>query len=161
MDKKLVGERGESIFNTRITEHEIFQVYFLSAKAPVVDFLIEIADEATPFQCLIQVKSTTLGYLKGNGELRAKVPADKMQKLINRPLPTYVAGVDIINEKVYICPAFNNVNAYTSSMPIKHVLDKQNAAATRQTLNLLKQDIIDYWNQSNINAYKANFRSRL
>ena len=54
MDKNLVGERGESIFNTRITEYEIFQVYFLSAKAPIVDFLVEIADEATPFQCLIQ-----------------------------------------------------------------------------------------------------------
>ena len=139
MNTNLIGDRGESIFNTRITEHEMFNVYFLSAKAPIVDFLIEIADEATPFQCLVQVKSTSKGYLKRNGKLKAKVPVDKMQKLINRPLPTYVAGVDLINEKVYICPAFNDANAYTSSIPITHILDKQNTVATQQTLDMLKQ----------------------
>ena len=161
MNTNLIGDRGESIFNTRITEHEMFNVYFLSAKAPIVDFLIEIADEATPFQCLVQVKSTSQGYLKRNGKLRAKVPVDKMQKLINRPLPTYVAGVDLKNERVYICPAFNDANAYTSSIPITHILDKQNAVATQQTLNMLKQDIIEYWNNANVNLYKTSFRSRL
>lgn len=161
MNTNLIGDRGESIFNTRITEHEMFNVYFLSAKAPIVDFLIEIADEATPFQCLVQVKSTSQGYLKRNGKLRAKVPVDKMQKLINRPLPTYVAGVDLKNERVYICPAFNDANVYTSSIPITHILDKQNAVATQQTLNMLKQDIIEYWNNANVNLYKTSFRSRL
>ena len=161
MNTNLIGDRGESIFITRITEHEMFNVYFLSAKAPIVDFLIEIADEATPFQCLVQVKSTSQGYLKRNGKLRAKVPADKMQKLINRPLPTYVAGVDLKNERVYICPAFNDANAYTSSIPITHILDKQNAVATQQTLDMLKQDIIEYWNNANMNLYKTSFRSRL
>lgn len=161
MNTNLIGDRGESIFNTRITEHEMFNVYFLSAKAPIVDFLVEIADEATPFQCLVQVKSTSLGYLKQNGKLRAKVPADKMQKLINRPLPTYVAGVDLKNERVYICPAFNDANAYTSSIPITHILDKQNAVATQQTLDMLKQDIIEYWNNADMNLYKTSFRSRL
>lgn len=161
MNTNLIGDRGESIFNTRITEHEMFNVYFLSAKAPIVDFLIEIADEATPFQCLVQVKSTSKGYLKRNGKLKAKVPVDKMQKLINRPLPTYVAGVDLINEKVYICPAFNDANAYTSSIPITHILDKQNTVATQQTLDMLKQDIIEYWNKANANLYKSSFKSRL
>lgn len=161
MNTNLIGDRGESIFNTRITEHEMFNVYFLSAKAPIVDFLIEIADEATPFQCLVQVKSTSQGYLKRNGKLRAKVPVDKMQKLINRPLPTYVAGVDLKNEKVYICPAFNDANAYTSSIPITHILDKQNTVATQQTLDMLKQDIIEYWNKAKANLYKSSFKSRL
>lgn len=161
MNINLIGDRGESIFNTRITEHEMFNVYFLSAKAPIVDFLIEIADEATPFQCLVQVKSTSQGYLKRNGKLRAKVPVDKMQKLINRPLPTYVAGVDLKNEKVYICPAFNDANAYTSSIPITHILDKQNTVATQQTLDMLKQDIIEYWNKAKANLYKSSFNSRL
>lgn len=161
MNTNLIGDRGESIFNTRITEHEMFNVYFLSAKAPIVDFLIEIADEATPFQCLVQVKSTSQGYLKRNGKLRAKVPVDKMQKLINRPLPTYVAGVDLKNEKVYICPAFNDANAYTSSIPITHILDKQNTVATQQTLDMLKQDIIEYWNKAKANLYKSSFNSRL
>lgn len=93
--------------------------------------------------------------------IESKSSCRQNAKVDKQPLPTYVAGVDVNNEKVYICPAFNDVNAYTSSMPITHVLDKQNAAATQQTLDLLKQDIIDYWNHSNINAYKANFRSRL
>lgn len=161
MNTNLIGDRGESIFNTHITEHEMFNVYFLSAKAPIVDFLIEIADEATPFQCLVQVKSTSQGYLKRNGKLRAKVPVEKMQKLINRPLPTYVAGVELKNEKVYICPAFNDANAYTSSMPITHILDKQNTVATQQTLDMLKQDIIEYWNKAKANLYKSSFKSRL
>lgn len=67
----------------------------------------------------------------------------------------------MLKMKEYICPAFNDANAYTSSIPITHILDKQNAVATQQTLDMLKQDIIEYWNNANMNLYKTNFRSSL
>ena len=76
-------------------------------------------------------------------------------------MPTYVAGVELKNEKVYICPAFDDANAYTSSIPITHILDKQNTVATQQTLDMLKQDIIEYWNKAKANLYKSSFKSRL
>ena len=61
-DRNAVGDRGESIFHSRITEHYMFNVYFLGEKAPIVDFLLEIRDEKKPYYCIVQVKSTEQGY---------------------------------------------------------------------------------------------------
>lgn len=56
MDKNAIGDRGESIFMSRITEGFLFRVYFLGEKAPIGDFILEINDESTPYECMIQVK---------------------------------------------------------------------------------------------------------
>ena len=37
-DQNSIGVRGEHIFATRITQGNIFNVYFLGDKAPVVDY---------------------------------------------------------------------------------------------------------------------------
>ena len=58
-DKNAQGERGESIFKTRITQGDLFAIYFLGEKAPIVDFLLEINDKDTPYPFMVQVKSTT------------------------------------------------------------------------------------------------------
>lgn len=76
-----IGDRGESIFNTRVTQDNLFKVYFMGEKAPIVDFLLEILDDATPYYSMVQVKGTTLGYLAG-GNLQASVEEAKMIKLL-------------------------------------------------------------------------------
>lgn len=43
-----IGDRGESIFTTRISEFYQFKVYFLGEKAPIVDFLLEVEDTDKP-----------------------------------------------------------------------------------------------------------------
>lgn len=160
-DKNAIGDRGESIFTTRITATYDFKVYFLGEKAPVGDFILEINNETTPYECMVQVKSTEQGKNKRDGRLKAKVPTTKMQKLINRPMPTYVAGVDVINEEVYIAPAFNKSHDYKKSIPVTHKLSAADPIASQTTIAKLKNDIIDYWTQAQMSKLKANFKTAL
>lgn len=154
-----IGDQGESIFSTRISQDNIFKVYFLGEKAPIVDFLVEIIDEQNPYQCFIQVKSTTLGYNK-KGNLKVSISQPKLKALINRPLPTYIAGVDIQNEYVYIHPAFNH-NMKITSIPINNKLFVANKVASVSVLQRLKQDIINYWTTINIDNHKTQYNSIL
>lgn len=160
MDKNYIGDRGETFFKIGITTDNIFRVYFLGEKAPVIDFLAEINDDETPFQCLIQVKATNQGFKEEYPHnLRCVVLHEKMEELIKRPLPTYIAGVDINNGKVYICPAFSNPEAYVSSIPVTHLLSMDEYDATMETLSLLKQDVINYWVGINYSQSKNQFVS--
>lgn len=160
MDPNAVGDRGESIFSSRITFEYKFKVYFLGEKAPVGDFILEINDETTPYECMVQVKATEAGY-QPDGRLKAKVSTAKMQELINRPLPAYVAGVDITSETVYIAPAFNDTHNYATSIPVTHKLAQNDSVASRATIAALKQDIIDFWNKSGLSTYKSTFVTAL
>ena len=66
-----IGEFGEAIFKARLTQDYNFKVYFMGDKAVAVDFLVEINDTATPYQFLVQVKSTINGYYKKTGFVKA------------------------------------------------------------------------------------------
>lgn len=154
-----VGAQGESIFQTRISQGHRFRVGFLGEKAPIEDFMLEINDEATPYQCLVQVKSTEQGN-DSNNNLKASIDADKYQKLLNRPLPTYIAGVDVNNETVYLTEAFDKTKK-TSSIPTTYKLDVRDKATSLANIRKLEQDIIDYWQGSKILVYKQSFKSSL
>ncbi len=156
-----IGVRGESIFMTRIIEFDLIEGFFLGDKAPIVDFYMDIIDGDESYQFLVQVKSTTLGY-NSNGELKVSVPETKYRKLQKKKLPTYIAGVDVNNEVVYICSAFQE-GKVISSMPVKHCLKKSRPIRTKKTLELLRNDVIRYWKGiCGGNAdYKKNFKSAL
>ena len=158
-DKNAQGERGESIFKTRITQGDLFAIYFLGEKAPIVDFLLEINDKDTPYPFMVQVKSITTGF-NGEGKLKVRVSKKKYKALSDRPLPTYIAGVDINNETVYICSAFSD-KKNLKSMDTKFRLKFSSPVRTKRVLERLKQDVIDYWNNSNISTYKKSFKSSL
>lgn len=155
----IVGERGENIFRTRITQYGIFSAYFLGEKAPIEDILLEINDEKTPYSCLIQIKSTEQGYNKKK-QLKVSVPKKKFKALLNRPLPTYVAGVDLNNEIVFITPAFKDLDR-TASMKTNNKLDFNDQITTKNTLDELKNDIINYWNSMNVLNVKSNYNSKI
>jgi len=153
------GMRGEAIFMTRISQGNMFNVYFLGDKAPVVDFLVEINDAATPYAFMVQVKSTEKGY-NGDGNLKVYVTIAKYKELLNRPLPTYIAGVDVNTETVYLCSAFSD-KTHLKSMPVKHRLKFTSKAKTLKTLDLLKQDVINYWQGAKTKSYKKKYTSSL
>ena len=156
----IVGDRGENIFRTRITQYGLFSAYFLGEKAPIEDILLEINDDKTPYSCLIQVKTTEKGYYKKKKTLKVNVTKKKFEALLKRPLPTYVAGVDLNNEVVFITPAFNNSDRQ-SSMKTTNKLDFSDPVVTKNTLNKLKTDIIMYWDQIKVSSFKSTYKSRL
>ena len=158
-DNNALGERGESIFKTRITQGNLFAIFFLGDKAPIVDFFMEINDENTPYPFLVQVKSTTRGYNE-QGKLKVRVSLKKYKALYARPLPTYIAGVDIKNETVYICSAFSD-KKNLKSMDTRFRLKLSSPVRTKRVLELLKQDVIDYWTNSSISTHKKSFKSSL
>lgn len=158
-DQNSIGLRGESIFTTRITQGNIFNVYFLGDKAPIVDFLVEINDAKTPYAFMVQVKSTIRGY-DTVGNLKVGVVKDKYQALLKRPLPTYIAGVDVNTETVYICSAFYD-KKYVKSLPTKYKLKFTSPVITARVLDLLKTDVINYWNSCQTTRRKKNFKSSL
>lgn len=158
----VVGGAGENLTALRLEKDGFFKVYFLGEKAPIEDFLLEILDEEHPYHCLLQVKSTGMEnrYCK-NGNIITHVPKDKLLKLIRRPLPTYVVGADIEDEVVFIAPAINDSQEYPS-IPTSFRLDNKNKALRIANLEKLRDDIIRYWQESNIFDYKYNeFNSAL
>lgn len=155
-----IGNSGENLAQLRLSKHEVFNVYFLGEKAPIADLMIEINDENTPYQALIQVKSTNANnrYNVGDGALKTPVPDDKLLKLRNRPLPTYVVGADLVSELIHIAPAYQNDGSYPS-IPPRLKIDNQNVPNDIAALNQLKEDIINYYRLHNIPAYKQNYRT--
>lgn len=158
-NQNIIGGRGEYVFYSRITQYGIFSAYFLGEKAPIVDFLLQINDVNTPFSCFIQIKSTEQGYNKEK-KLKVNVHQKKFKALLERPLPTYVAGVDLNKEIVFIAPAFTLDHRQTS-MKTNNKLDYNDPLITKNTLNELKTDIINYWNKIESLNVKSSFKSQL
>ncbi len=156
----IIGDIGENTFALRLSKGGIFKVYFLGEKAPVVDYMLEIIDINKQYQCFVQVKSTNQEIKYNNdGWMRTPVPADKLRALIARPLPTYVAGVDIENEVVFVAPAFENNGEYPA-IPPRLRFDKDNAN-TKVSLERLRDDIIRFWEESGIIEYKRDYNSNV
>lgn len=154
-----IGNSGENLAQLRLSKHAVFNVYFLGEKAPVADFMIEVNDEDTPYQALVQVKSTKAqNRYNRNGEMRTPVPDDKLLKLRNRPLPTYVVGADLVDELIHIAPAYQNDGQYPT-IPHRLKIDNHNSDNDIKNLNQLKEDIINYYRSHNIPQHKQIYTS--
>jgi hypothetical protein len=156
-----IGDAGENLAMLRLEKHGIFRVYFLGEKAPIVDFMIEITDENTPYQALVQVKSTSAkNRYNKNGYMKTPVPNEKLQKLWERPLPTYVVGADVEDEVIYIAPAFKTDGTY-NSIPPRLKIDNRSVANDKVSLNRLKNDIINYYHSHQIPNYKQAYKTTI
>lgn len=161
MDRNAIGDEGENIAATRLGMFFIFRCYLIGGKAPAFDILIEIMDENKPYQAMVQVKSTNDASpydMKGN--LKTPVPDDKLQNLISRPLPTYVAGIDIPTETMHLTPAFDRT-VKLPSIPPTLVISLSNVARSQADLLKLKEDIINYWEGYNMHINKPTYKSTL
>ena len=167
LSTNVIGDIGEMEVSTRLMETGLFIVFLLGGKVPVFDLLVEIVPDANaqekPYQFLVQVKSTQEAnpYTKRTHRLKTPVPNDKLNALIDRPLPSYVAGVDINTSDVYLVPAFDRGAGYGGSIPDTFRLIKGNKAVNTALLQRLKNDVIAYWHGLKIDVYKPSFNSAL
>lgn len=160
----IIGDPGENLAALRLAKFGVFKTYFLGEKAPSADFLIEIIDADKPYHALVQVKSIgqEIRY-RNTGWMVTPVPKQKLSALHKRVLPTYVAGVDLIEERVYVAPAFISSADHmklTSGTPPVLVLSNDETSA-KASLTQLKNDMIRYWEANSIPHHKETYDSIL
>lgn len=162
----VIGDRGEMIVSTRLIEYNFFQVFLLGGKVPSFDLLVEMIPQNAnekPYQFLVQVKTTSMtNCFTLKHRLKTPVPHEKLDALIDRPLPSYAAGVDLNTEDVYLVPCFDTNSGYSGSIPTNNrLVNKPKTPNNLALLQRLKSDIIDYWHGLNIDTYKPQFNSTL
>lgn len=159
-DKNQTGDSGEKVVGALLSRFPFFNIYFLDGKAPIEDFVGELTDPDKPYPFFVQVKSTVLGVDNG-GKLQASLEESKRQALLKRPIPTYLAGVDINSLEVYIAPVFDPNKKY-STVPSTHVIGFANDQLLVSEMELLRNDIIQFWEQhTNSTSQKTTYKSLL
>lgn len=162
-DTIIIGANGERNAAIRLTQGQLFDVIELGGNTPAFDLICRINDSSKPYHFLVQVKATETKIFTTTTPKRIKtpVPQIKYKPLQLRPVPTYIAGVNNLNGDVYIAPAFEPVNKYGGSVPTTYILSQGEKKESLRNLELLKQDVIDYWEGLNIQTYKSSFKSAL
>ena len=107
------------------------------------------AGEITPF-FFIQVKTTREGYTKRDGRLKVKVSPEAMSRLRAYPAPTYVVGVDEMQEKGYITSANAGSPDVLASLPTTFELNCAN-------LERLWHEVREYWRQRDVDLTDSVF----
>ena len=140
-----LGQRGEVLFYLLITrfygrKQPVFRPQFLGDKWPTIDFVVELTNypgNLIPY-FFVQVKTTQQGYTKKNNRLKVKISASDMKRLSLFPAPTYVVGVDELNEQGYIVSANGEYNKAATSLSTRFPLNQE-------IQDLLWQEVIDFW----------------
>ena len=150
MNPNEIGELGEGIFNVAISRDLIFRPRHLGEKWPSSDFYVELVGLKEHFFFIVQVKSTTQGFDK-KGNLKVKASKKKLQELNAYYCPTYLAGVDIDTEEVFLIAINKHKRKDISKLPTKFKLDNANR-------KLLYDDVKEFWVNTDIKAYKNAFK---
>lgn len=162
LDDVSIGKIGEHLSTILLLKEGCFDVELLGGVCPAFDLLCTIKDKAKPYMFIVQVKAMETGKFTKKVPICIKtpVPGEKLKWLANRPLPSYIMGVDISKNEAYIAPAFDNSITYTN-IPTKYKMELSNVPALCRLLNDIKDEVIRYWDGNNISDYKHKFKSIL
>lgn len=151
------GSNGEDVAKSILEAFPIFRVVFMGEKYPITDFYVEIIDKNTPYPFLVQVKTTT-SELDERGRLCVSVLNAKFVALCGRPIPTYVGGVDLNNDSLFIRPAFDE-NKHVCFIEPNMVISRKDKIDCGQKLLKIKRDVVNYWENLKIREYKQAYQS--
>lgn len=146
------GNLGEILFNVAISRHHLFRTRDLGEKWPVSDFYVELKSNNKIF-FIVQVKSSRQGY-SSSGKLKITAPKEKLNKLRKYYAPTYLAGVDLKKEQVYLIPINKKVKTNISRLPTSFEIERYNAKNSK----ILFDDVKSFWKNSGILDYKRKFK---
>lgn len=160
--RDLIGDRGEHVALYRLTQSHIFMATIIGGKCPAFDILLEVNNENKPYFAVVQVKSSDSATYTKSGRMQTPVPNAHLADLWKLPVPTYIAGVDMAQETVFIAPAYKMKGAiYGGSIPNAYILQPTNLTVSRLNLEKLRDDIVAYWDNYNIPIYKNYYTSLL
>ncbi|MEC4815030.1 MAG: DUF4365 domain-containing protein [Scytonema sp. PMC 1069.18] len=150
-----LGQRGEAIFIVLMTEFHsnsgpIFKPQFLGDKWQYVDFIVELVGNTTSIPYFfVQVKTTREGYTKKLTRLKVKV-SKGVCGLACYPAPTYIIGIDEIQEMGYIVSANGESLTSMSSLSTMFPINKLNR-------DILWKEVSSFWNRYNTNKLVSQF----
>jgi hypothetical protein len=126
-DVNALGYRGELIFQVALTTfhgaRQLFRVVPLGEKWPVADFLVELID--CPGRVfLIQVKSTQQAITSAG--VPVTISWDRLELLLNAPLPTYLVAVHEPTEAVYVIRPHDHAGHVPQRYSLKEAEVRQN-----------------------------------
>lgn len=147
------GALGEVIFDVAISRGYLFRSRALGGKWPVSDFYVESINLGQHYHFFVQVKSTLQGSDK-QGNLKVYVDREKGTKLSQYHAPTYVAGVDIRTEQVFLFPLNKPLSSSMKSIPTTFELTEEN-------LYILSEEVKIFWENSGVSTYKDKFNYNL
>ncbi|MDZ8109262.1 MAG: DUF4365 domain-containing protein [Nostoc sp. DedQUE12a] len=132
----------------------IFKPQFLGDKWQHVDFIVELvgSKKSVPY-FFVQVKTTREGYTKKLNRLKVKVRPESIVGLASYPAPTYIVGIDEIQETGYIVSANGENLKSLSSLSTQFKIIKQNR-------ELLWQEVNNFWNKYHNNQIVSQFADR-
>lgn len=156
-DARIIGSQGEMFVSAMLQTGELFRTYLLGNCVEVFDIYVEVNDKTYPFPFLVQVKTTDLNNRYNIHGICTPVSDEKLKWLVDRPIPTYVAGFDLRELKMYLAPAFNTRVTYKNGIPIGHELNLKSRKKTVQVLSQMKDDIMIYWQNLDATNYKNNY----
>lgn len=151
------GRRGETVFPYLIGKLCSGRFWchctFAGEKAEAKDFIVNLIEpscgEATLF---VQVKSN-MGVYSGKGatrKLKVTVTAKDMAKLKQVPGPTYVAGIDVVEEVGYLYTITEKTGTSLSGVPCTHKIDCP-------LIENLWKEVEAYWSKRNMLAKRSLF----
>jgi hypothetical protein len=94
----------------------LFRAAPLGEKYPTVDFLVDLLDreDGSIGFFFVQVKGSASG--RTVARLPIDVPIDRYNRLVRLPAPTFVIGVDVVEETSYLVAAHKKRKARVSSI---------------------------------------------
>lgn len=143
------GDLGETIFNLALSRYTLFRPRHLGEKWPTSDFFVELNGLDEKLFFIAQIKSSSTG-INTKKRLRITAPKDKLNMLSKYYAPTFLAGIDIKKEKVYLTPITKEVTKGISSLTTTFVVNKTNSKK-------LHAEVKRFWKKSGLLDYKRKF----
>jgi len=145
-----IGDLGEAIFEVEILRDYFFRARHLGEKWPASDFYIELIGPTDRFFFIVEVKSTTQGFDK-KGNLNIVATKERVRALNAYYCPTYLAGVEMHSNSVYLTAVNRDKRKDMGSLPAKFILNSENR------LRLFKE-VQSFWKGTDVKKYKRNFK---
>ena len=125
-----IGKRGERIFafivGKSFAPHGyLFDTVFLGDKYPTVDFYVDLLNYTVKKGFFFaSVKTTTQGYTTEKNHLKIFVSKEELQELVKYQVPTYVFGIDAVEEKGYFTRVNHiNIDQNLSSLSLAYPME--------------------------------------
>lgn len=117
----------------------LFRAAPLGDKYPTVDFIVDVLgpkDVSRGF-FFVQVKGTAA--VGAAARLPVEVSAERFNRLVRLPAPTYLIGVDVVAYRCYLVAAHRTRRAKVASITRQYPLDDDQVR-----LNLYRE-VLSYW----------------